>query len=90
MTDRPRSPKPGDDSGMEYDRESTTGTPRWVKVVGIILAVVALLVVVMLLVGGGGGGEHGPRRHGFGGAGGQAAPSSVTAVHVPPFLAAKS
>jgi hypothetical protein len=87
MTDRPRSPKPGDDSGMVYDRESTTGIPRWVKVVGIIAVVVALLVVVMLLVGGGG---HGPRRHGSGGVGGQAPPSSVTAVHVPPLLAAKA
>jgi hypothetical protein len=87
MTDRPRFPPPDDDSGMVDDRESAPGIPRWVKVVGIVLAVVALLVVVMLLVGGGG---HGPRRHGAGGAGGQAPPSSVTAVHLPPLLAAKS
>jgi hypothetical protein len=45
--------------------DDTTGTPRWVKVFGIIALVVALLVVVMLLIGDGG---HGPRRHG--GAGG--------------------
>jgi hypothetical protein len=83
MTDRP--PSPDNDSGMVYDRESPPGIPRWVKVVGIVVAVVALLVVVMLLVGGGG---HGPQRHG--GAGGQAPPSSVTAVHVPPLLAARS
>jgi hypothetical protein len=89
MTDRPRFPTPDDDSGMVDDRESAPGIPRWVKVVGIVLAVVALLVVVMLLVGGGGGG-HGPRRHGAGGAGGQAPPSSVTAVHLPPMLAAMS
>jgi hypothetical protein len=82
MTDRPRSPDPGDDRGNVYDRDSTTGIPRWVKVVGITLAVLALVVVVVLLVGGGG---HRPRRHGSGGAGGQAAPSSVTAVHVPPI-----
>lgn len=82
MTDRPPAPNPGDDSGMVYDRESPPGIPRWVKVVGIVVAVVALLVVVMLLVGGGGG--HGPQRHG--GAGGQAPPSSVTAVHLPPLL----
>jgi hypothetical protein len=87
MTDRPRSPDTGDDSGRVYDRESTTGIPRWVKVVGIIAVVVVLLVVVMLLVG---GGDHGPRRHGSGGFGGQAPPSSVTAVHVPPLLAAKA
>lgn len=79
MTDRPTAPNPDDDSGMVYDSESPPGIPRWVKVVGIVVAVVALLVVVMLLVGGGGG--HGPQRHG--GAGGQAPPSSVTAVHLP-------
>ena len=53
--------------------DDTGGTPRWVKVVGIIAVVVALLVVVMLLVGGGGG--HGPQRHG--GAGGGTPPSRV-------------
>lgn len=58
MTDRPRHPEAGEDSGTAYEREPT-GTPRWVKVVGIILAVVVLLVVVMLLVGGG----HDPRHH---------------------------
>jgi hypothetical protein len=86
MTERPPAPNPDDDSGMVYDRESPPGMPRWVKVAGIILAVVALLVVVMLLVGGGGG--HGPQRHG--GAGGQTPRSSVTAVHLPPLLAARS
>jgi hypothetical protein len=35
--------------------EGDTGIPRWMKVVGIIVAVVALLVIVMLLVGGGSG-----------------------------------
>jgi len=38
---------------MDYDHESRTGLPRWVKVAGIVLAVVALLVVVMMLIGGG-------------------------------------
>jgi hypothetical protein len=91
MTDRPRSPNPGDDSGMLDDRESAPGIPRWVTVVGIVVAVVALLVVVMLLVGAGGGaGGHGPQRHGAGSAGGQGPPSSVTAVHLPSLLAAKS
>ena len=36
------------------------GTPRWVKVFGIIAVVVVLLFVVLLLVG---GGQHGPGRH---------------------------
>jgi hypothetical protein len=35
--------------------DGDTGIPRWVKVVGIVVAVVALLVIVMLLVGGGSG-----------------------------------
>ena len=42
------------------DPESTTGTPRWVKVFGVIALVVVVLFVVVLLVG---GGEHGPGRH---------------------------
>jgi hypothetical protein len=46
------------DSGVEPDRESTSGTPRWVKVFGIIALVVVLLFVVLLLTGG-----HRPGRH---------------------------
>ncbi len=42
------------------DRRSTVGTPRWVKVSGIIALVLILLLVVMMLVG---GGNHGPGRH---------------------------
>jgi hypothetical protein len=37
------------------------GTPRWVKVFGVVALLVVLLVVVMLLAGGSGG--HGPGRH---------------------------
>jgi hypothetical protein len=55
VTDPPRPRKTGNDSGMEYDREATTGIPRWAKVAGIVVAVLALLIVVMMLVGGGGG-----------------------------------
>ena len=79
MTDRHRSPKTGDDRDMVYDRESSTGIPRWARVGGITVAVVALMVIVMMLIGGGGG--HGPGRHGPGDSGEQAPPSSV---HVPP------
>jgi len=62
------------------------GTPRWVKVFGIVALVVALLVVTVMLMGGAGG--HGPQRHG--GAGGATPPSSVTASagiggHTPPI-----
>jgi len=52
MTDPPRY----SDSREDED----TGVPRWVKVLGIIVAVVVLLVVVVLIIG---GGEHGPWRH---------------------------
>jgi hypothetical protein len=49
MTEPPRHPETGDDdSGSRYDRESSTGIPHWVMVVGIIVAVLALLVVMML------------------------------------------
>jgi len=57
-------PDSGVDTGVEPDRESTPGTPRWVKVFGIIALIVILLVVIVLLTGGGpGGGGHGPIRH---------------------------
>ena len=61
MIDPPPQPETSDDNGMRYDGDSRTGIPRWVKVVGIVVAVLALLVVIVLLVGGGGG--HGPSRH---------------------------
>jgi hypothetical protein len=49
---------------MEPGPGPTTGTPRWVKVFGVIALVVVVLFVVVLLVG---GGEHGPGRHSGGG-----------------------
>ena len=36
------------------------GTPRWVKVLGIIATGLVLLVVIMMFIG---GGDHGPGRH---------------------------
>jgi hypothetical protein len=39
------------------NRPPYPGTPRWVKVSGIIVIVVVLLVVIMFLTG------HGPGRH---------------------------
>ena len=50
------------------------GTPRWVKVSGIVVGVLVLLVVI-LLVAGGGPGRHGPGRHI---PGNDTPPSSVT------------
>jgi hypothetical protein len=58
MADSP--PHSDDDSNLAPDPESTTSTPRWVKVFGIITIVVVLLFVIMLLIG---GGRHGPGRH---------------------------
>jgi hypothetical protein len=72
------------DSDMVYDQESPTGIPRWVKVAGIIVALVALVVVVVLLAGGDDGGGHGPSRHGSGGSGTEATPTSAPEVHQPP------
>lgn len=37
------------------------GTPRWVKVSGIVVAVLVLLVVILVFTGV--GGPHGPGRH---------------------------
>ena len=42
------------------DRKTTTNTPRWVKVSGIIAIVLVLLVVLIMIVS---GGKHGPGRH---------------------------
>jgi hypothetical protein len=70
------------------DREEThmadppfdTGTPRWVKVFGIIVIVVVLLFVILLFTKG----SHRPGPHAsFGGPGGYAPSFSVTEVHTP-------
>jgi hypothetical protein len=74
MADPP--PDNGNDNGVGSDRGSTAGTPRWVKVFGIVALVVVLLLVIVLLTRGPGG--HGPSRH-TGGLGGHTPPASVTA-----------
>ncbi len=51
----------GDDSGAAPDEASTGGTPRWVKVSGIVALVLVVLFVVLQLMGV--GGRHGPGRH---------------------------
>lgn len=75
MADSPRYPDSntdtGDDAGVRPDRESTTATPRWVKVFGIIALVVVLLFIILRFTRGPGG--HTPSRH----FGGQAPPSGV-------------
>jgi ABC-type transporter Mla subunit MlaD len=44
----------------ENDAQTPGGTPRWVKVFGIVALVVVVVVVVMLITG---RGDHGPGRH---------------------------
>jgi hypothetical protein len=64
MADRPAHPGADGDSGPGPDRGSTAaypGTPRWVKVSGIVVLVLVLLVVVLMVAGV--GGPHGPGRH---------------------------
>jgi ABC-type transporter Mla subunit MlaD len=61
---------------LEPGHGSTRGTPRWVKVFGIIALVLVLLFVISLLVGV----RHGPGLHTpSGDAGGYTARSSLTA-----------
>lgn len=47
----------GDDTRMKPDRESPPGTPRWVKVFGIIVIVLVLLFIILHITGGGLGGH---------------------------------
>jgi len=81
MHDPPSAPTAGEGS----DRGSITGTPRWVKLVGVIALVLVLLIGVMLLTG---RGSHGPGRHApSGDAGAKAPASSLTdpsGGHTPP------
>lgn len=65
MADPPLYPDTGNDTDVSPGRGSTTtpiypGTPRWVKVSGIVVLVLVLLIVIMMVVG---GGRHGPGRH---------------------------
>ncbi len=57
------------------------GTPRWVKIFGIIALVLVLLVGIILLTGV--GGTHGPRRHLPSGGAETTAPSSGAVDRVP-------
>jgi len=66
---------PSRSSDSKSDTGDDTGTPRWVKVSGIIALVLVLLVVVLLFTRGPGG-NHGPGRHTSSG-GGDIPPSSV-------------
>ena len=56
MADPPRYPDTDGDSGDDADSgpggDAPPGTPRWVKVLGIVALAALLLVVLLLLVGG--------------------------------------
>jgi hypothetical protein len=63
MAHQPPSPATGDDSGAGADRRPIPGypgTPRWVKVFGIIALILVLLAVFIFFAGRGG---HSPGRH---------------------------
>jgi hypothetical protein len=60
MEETPVADQPGDLDSPE-DIGGEPGTPRWVKVFGIIAIVVLLLIGFILFTGL--GGPHGPQRH---------------------------
>ena len=61
MADLPPYPENGDDTSVGPDRGSTTSTPRWMYVSGVIAIVLVLLFVILHLTGGGLGGLHSVR-----------------------------
>jgi hypothetical protein len=63
MADSPSSPAAGDVTGAGPDRGPSAvypGTPRWVKVFGIVVLILVLLGAGITVAG---GGQHGPGRH---------------------------
>ncbi len=61
MADLPPNLDTGDDSDVGPAPASPPGTPRWVKMFGIIALILILLVGIIMFTGI--GGEHGPGRH---------------------------
>ena len=60
MADRLPYSDSGEDTGGGPKRGATPGTPRWVKVFGVITLVLVLLVVTLMVAS---SGNHGPGRH---------------------------
>jgi hypothetical protein len=54
MTDPPRYPDTGKDSGAESDREATTAMSLWTKVVIVVFGLLIVLVLILHLATGGG------------------------------------
>ena len=48
-----------DDEAADAAAAPDSGTPRWVKIAGVIALVILAMLVIALLSGG----KHGPRRH---------------------------
>jgi cytochrome b561 len=48
MADPPSYPDSGEDTRVGPDRESATGTPRWLSVAGIIIAIVLVVLFIVL------------------------------------------
>jgi hypothetical protein len=48
MADPPPDSDTGDDTGVGRDRGSATSTPRWLPVLGIVIAIVLVLLLVVL------------------------------------------
>lgn len=62
------------------DPSAYRGTPRWVKIFGIIAIVLVVLYIILHVAGV--GGRHGPGRHsGSGDVSGQTPPASVIVDH---------
>ena len=76
MPDSGPYPRDADDAEAgEAPAAGDSGTPRWVKVAGVI----ALVVLVMLLVALLSGGKHGPGRH-LGDSGARSVPAVAPAA----------
>ncbi len=58
-------PNSNSDTSVKPSEDRPPSTPRWVKVVGIIVIAIVLLFVILKLTGI--GGNHGPGRHTPGG-----------------------
>jgi hypothetical protein len=55
----PRYPDAEDDTGARADRRSAAGAPRWITVLGIVIAILVVLTLVVLhLTGAIGPGLH--------------------------------
>ena len=54
-------PGRADPAGTRVQRPPST--PRWVKIIGVVVAVLLLVIVIVLVSGGDDDAQHGPGRH---------------------------